>query len=243
MEIQILEKIGLSPSEAKAYISCFELGPSAAAEIAKRANLNRSSCYDALDRLIEKGLLSSIKREKKTLFEATNPKRLFELLKEKETELSSFIKELEQTEGAAKRPKHMANVFEGYRGIKAVFEDILETLDKGDEYIVLGAIDVPQIFERYILHWTKRRASKKIKLKIIYNKEAISFIKQTKKLPLTEMKVIPKEYTTPATVNVYGNKTATILWIDKPVAFVVESKSYADSFRNYFKLLWQLAKK
>ena len=63
------------------------------------------------------------------------------------------------------------------------------------------------------------------------------------KLPLSEIKALPKEYITPAAVNVYGDKTATIVWGNKPVAFVVENKEYADSFRNYFEMLWKLAKK
>ena len=98
------------------------------------------------------------------------------------------------------------------------------------------------MFERYIIHWTNRRAKARIILKIIYHEEAKSFIQQTKKLPLTEMKVLPKSYITPAAVNIYGDKTATIVWTEKPIAFVVKSKEYSDSFRSYFNLLWKIAK-
>ena len=56
------------------------------------------------------------------------------------------------------------------------------------------------------------------------------------------MKVLPKSYITPAAVNIYGDKTATIVWTEKPIAFVVKSKEYSDSFRSYFNLLWKIAK-
>ena len=133
--------------------------------------------------------------------------------------------------------------YEGYDGIKTVFEDILNTLKPGEDYLVFGAVDVPEALEQYILDWTKKRADKKINLKIIYNEEAKNFIAKTKQLPLTTIKVLPKTYITPAAVNIYGNKTATIVWSEKPIAFVVENKEYTNSFRSYFKLLWEIAKK
>src|SRR3989338_4877720 len=242
MDSQILEKIGLSPSEAKSYVACFELGEASAADVANRASLNRSNCYEALKRLIAKGLISVIKVERKTLFKASDTKQLYELVENNKEQLSLFINDLDKRRNS-KNQQSTATLFEGYNGIKAVFEDILNTLKKGEEYLVFGAVDVPEVFGRYISHWTKNRIKKGIKLKIIFNKEAYRLIQASNKISLSEIKILPKEYITPAVVNIYGDKTATIVWGDKPVAFVVENKEYAKSFRNYFELLWKLAKK
>lgn len=242
MDKEILENLGLSPSEASAYVTALELGSAVASDIAKRANLNRSNCYDALKRLINKGLVASINKNKKTYFEAVEPKQLFNLLKDKEQKLAGLIPELERKKGLVKEKEQKASIFEGYNGVKAIFEDILKTLKKNDEYLVFGAVDVPAVFERYILHWTKKRAEAGIKLKIIYHAEAKSFTKQTKKLPLTEMKVLPKSYITPAAINIYGDKTTTIVWTEKPIAFLVKNKEYSESFRSYFDILWNIAK-
>ncbi len=241
MDLQILEKIGLSQSEAKAYVSCFELGQASAADIANRASLNRSNCYEALKRLISKGLISIIKVERKTFFKASGLKQLYGLIESNKEQLGSFIEDLDKRRNS-KNQQSTATLFEGYNGIKAVFEDILNTLSKGEEYLVFGAVDVPEVFERYINHWTKNRIKKGIKLKIIFNKEANRLIEFSNKIPLSEVRILPKEYLTPAAVNVYGDKTATIVWGDKPVAFVVENREYADSFRNYFNMLWKIAK-
>ena len=232
----------MSPSEIKAYTSCLDLGSSTASEIAKNVKLNRSNCYEALKRLMQKGLISTIQRERKTLFESANPKKLFELIKTKEVEVNKLIPELEKRQKISKRPNHTATVFEGYEGIKSVFEDILYTLNKGDDYLVFGAVDVPKTFERYLVHWTKRRVAKRVQLKIIFHEDAKSFIEKTKTAPLTELKVLPKSYITPAAVNIYGDKTATIVWTETPIAFVVQNKEYTESFRSYFQLLWNIAK-
>ncbi|MBT3397794.1 hypothetical protein HOA55_02550 [archaeon] len=243
MNLEVLKEAGLNEGEIKAYLACLRMDSSTAAEITRNAGLDRSNGYSILERLIKKGLISTVKKNKKTYFEAGDPKQLLEKFKSRESELKTVVKELELQKKMTKAKKQGATIYEGYAGIKQVFEDILDTLNPGDEYLVFGAIDIPEVFERYVLHWTKRRLKKKLKLKIIYNKEAVNFIQESRKNPLTSMKVLPKEYITPAVVNVYGNKTATIVWAENPIAFVVENKDYADSFRDYFKMLWKLAGK
>ncbi len=243
MNLEILEFLGMSKSESKAYFYCFKLGSTTASEIAKQSGLNRSNCYEALEKLISKGLIASIKKDKKTYFEAANPRNLREILKSNEKKLDNFIIDLEKYKPENISKKQKAVILEGYSGIKVVFEDIIENLDKDNEYLVLGAVDVPDVFERYIIHWTKIRIKKKIRMRIIYNTNAKSFIEQTKKLALTEIRILPKEYVTPAVVNIYKNKTATIVWTKKPIAFVVDNQEYTDSFRNYFNALWKIAKK
>jgi len=240
-EVEILEEIGLSQSEIKAYIASLEIDSAKNGEIAKKANLNRSNCNEALKRLVEKGLISYVIKANRRYYEATNPNHILELLKEKQKQVEKIIPKLEEKRKLQKKEQE-ANIYESYKGIKSVFEDILNSLKTGEEYLVFGAVAVPIAFKNYIKHWTERRIKKKIKLRIIFHEEAESMIKQYKKERLTDVKILSKEYVTPAVVNIYANKTATILWTKEPLAFVVKNKDYADSFRQYFNLLWKQAK-
>lgn len=240
-EARVLEGVGLGQSEAKAYIASLETGPATNGEIAKSAGLNRSNCNEALKRLVEKGLVSYVIKANKKYYEATDPRHLLEMLKEKEKGLEEIIPGLEEKR-AMLRKEQEANIYEGYKGIKSVFEDILNGLEPGEEYLVLGAVAIPKSFEVYIKHWTRRRIEKKINLRIIYNEEARTLIRHYKKERLTEIKVLPKEYITPAVINIYGDKTTTIIWSKEPIAFVVKNKDYTDSFRQYFRLIWGVAK-
>ncbi len=241
-EAKALEGVGLGQSEAKAYIASLETGSATNGEIAKRAGLNRSNCNEAMKRLVEKGLVSYVIKANRKYYEATEPRHLLELLKEKEKGLEKTIPRLEEKR-MLPRKEQEANIYEGYRGIKSVFEDILNGLKPGEEYLVLGAVAIPKSFEVYIKHWTKRRIEKNIKLRIIYNEKAISMIRHYGKEKMTEIRVLPREYITPAVINIYGDKTSTILWSKEPVAFVVKNNEYADSFRQYFSLIWRIAKK
>jgi hypothetical protein len=114
-------------------------------------------------------------------------------------------------------------------------------LKKGEEHLVYCVVDIPSSFRIYFKHWNKKRIRKKVYVKAIFNEEA-KHIKEVSKLPLTKVRTIPKEFSTPAVINIYGNKVAIILWTKNPLAFIVKNKEYADSFRNYFELLWKISK-
>jgi len=45
------------------------------------------------------------------------------------------------------------------------------------------------------------------------------------------------------TMDIYGNKVAILMWTEPPEAVIIENKSVADSFRDYFEILWKSARK
>ena len=72
----VLENLGFSPNEIKVYLALNDHGSSKAGKIAKIAKIDRSSCYNSLKNLIEKGLASYVCIGKVKWFQATGPKRL-----------------------------------------------------------------------------------------------------------------------------------------------------------------------
>jgi len=60
MHRQILEEIGLSPNEAKIYETLLSSGEVGVSDISLKANVHRRNVYDALNRLVEKGLVYRI---------------------------------------------------------------------------------------------------------------------------------------------------------------------------------------
>ena len=82
MKLEALTKAGLSEGEAKIYTTLLRLGLSKAGKISKESGLNRTSSYDALNRLIEKGLVTWVVESKIKHYQAVNPLRLMEVLQE-----------------------------------------------------------------------------------------------------------------------------------------------------------------
>jgi len=79
-----------------------------------------------------------------------------------------------------------------------------------------------------------------IPVKIIYDNSSKQSL--SKNIPLFEVKFLPKEYASPASTNIYGDKVAILLWEEEPLAIVIKNKKIADAYRSFFSLLWKTAK-
>ena len=239
MDITALQELGLSITEAKVYLALLELGSSLAGEITKKSEVNRTNVYDALERLIEKGLVSYVISANRKVFEPVAPERLKEILKEKEEKLDSIMQELESKYSTSKT-KEEATIFKGKKGIRSIFEDIIK--EKEDLFVYGAESRFADMFPAYQKHWNKERAKLKIKVKIIYNRK-VKERKIKEKLKLLEMRFLAEHYEFPSTIMIYGSKVVTIAWIEPPFGFMIKSKGVAKSNMNFFEILWKIANK
>ena len=88
---ETFKNLGMSPNEAKIYEELIHLGESSVNTISIKTNVNRSNVYDAMERLVEKGLAAGVMIKGQKHFRAAHPRRLLELLKEKQEELNIFF--------------------------------------------------------------------------------------------------------------------------------------------------------
>jgi sugar-specific transcriptional regulator TrmB len=92
MEIkELLGQFGLQNKEDEVYLACLQLGTAPAQEIAKKAGIKRTTAYDVLKNLINKGLISQTQKGSKKLFIAEPPEKLGELLEEKQSKLMEAL--------------------------------------------------------------------------------------------------------------------------------------------------------
>jgi sugar-specific transcriptional regulator TrmB len=234
MNEKLLEQAGMTSSEAKIYLALLELGSSLAGAITRKTGLHRRSVYDAIERLIQKGLVSYIKKNNRKYFEAATPQRLLENIKEKEDNVKEILPELEAKYKFVQE-KAETVFYRGKQALKTVFDDQIK---EGKEILIFGAAsNADEIIKYYFPRYDRERIAKKIKIKAIFNE------KLKKKPALAEIKYLPKEYRTHTATNIYGNKVAIILWSEEPFAILINQKEIADSYRNYFELMWKIAKR
>src|SRR6185369_2730062 len=96
---ETLEGLGLSPNEAKIYETLVERGESGVSDIAIAAQVHRRNAYDALQRLIDKGLCFQIFSTTENKYNAVDPEKLIELLGEKQEKLLEIIPALKKKFG------------------------------------------------------------------------------------------------------------------------------------------------
>lgn len=232
-----LSKIGLSPTEIKVYMNLLNEGSSYPKEISFKTKINRSNIYEALDRLLSKGLISYIVKNNIKWFEAKEPESIFALIEDREEELkktkTELKKEIKKINPIKEKTQLEANVFVGKKGLRMIFEDILN--EKKDISLFASKLQFKEIFGPYFDLWHKKRSSLGLKQRSIFHKSMKSKIKEKK---LLQLKFVDDEYTNPTATIIYGNNCVFIEWSKEPLAIKINNKEIAKSHLNYFNYLW-----
>jgi len=242
MNTKILEEIGLTNTEVKIYLALLELGQSTTGPIIKKTNIQSSVVYHSLERLIQKGLISYAIIKNKKYFEGINPEKLIDFLDEKKREVKEILPQLISLKKESKI-NQKSRTLEGLRGIKSIFEDILQELSKNDELFILGAPkSVNEKIDGFLSDFHKRAEKKSIKIKLIANGNKKEFVKERLKLNLYEARFMDKNIITPAWTMIYEDKTVIMTVEDEPISFVMINQKVADSYKEYFNLIWNISK-
>lgn len=243
MNSDILMEIGLTKKESEVYLVLVELGSSSATEIIQKTGSHRAVVYDLLERLIERGLVGHVIKGRKKFFEATDPNRLLEILKEKENKIKSIIPTLAEL---FKFKEHLdVKIYKGKEGIKTVFEDIVRNEPK--EWLSLGSGgETYQLLSSFLDDFHKRRIKAKIKARglLLNNLKAKNRSEKLSKMSLTEIRFLPKAFLTPTVINIYNNRCTlySVTGDDIPFIILIDNKQLTKSFREYFEWLWKLSK-
>ena len=244
MDTKILENIGVTKNEITVYLALLELGTTTTGPLIKKSELHSSRVYESLNKLIEKGLASFIIKANRKHFSAADPDIILDILDQEKREIKKILPQLKAIK--KERPlEEKAVIYEGYKGVRSVYDNIIRTLNKGDEILVFGARGQDESFmaKTYFKEYTKRRIAKGIKMKMIFNADARKTGKSYSKLKNTEIRYMPQNMKTPAAVDIYKNNVGTLVLKEKPIVFLITSKQVADSYREFFKLFWKICKK
>lgn len=242
-----LKKIGLTNGEIKVYLALLEIGSSSIGEIIKKSKVSGSKTYEVLDRLMDKGLASSITKNNVKHFEAASPERILDYLEEKKQtidaekiQVQQIIPDLILKQKSTNKSE--VKVFTGWEGLKTAEEYILSSLDRGDEWLSMGLTSQPKEWEIYFDKKQVERANKGIIHKHLLNKKYKSLYENRKHLAHTEFRFLPEQMEMPTSTEVFKNNVLIFIIIkESPMAIIIKNESVAESFRKYFYTMWNAA--
>ena len=244
MELTLFEELGLSPNEAKIYDALITYGGSGVSTIALRSKVHRSNAYDALHRLIEKGLVYEVFGQRETVYEAVDPGKLLEFLQEKETKLSSALPELLR-KFQKQRPPERAYIFKGPEGVKNYLRLMLKAGADVYSFAAKGAWFDPRI-ETFTQWFLKEAKKKGIKYFHIFDHDIKEHLEKVPRAVGKPYKFLPKEYSTISCIDIFGDHIVTYTGLhlgkldDDLTIFVMVSPELAESYRTWWKLIWDL---
>jgi len=234
MDKRILEKAGLSKGEIEVYLTLLKLGSSLVSRIAQETGLHRTNIYDILEKLREKGMASYVIQENRKYYSASNPDKLLDYIKERETEIKSILPEL-QKYLTIPRSESIVEVYKGKEGLKSVLKDILK---EGRNYVVLEEEGyIQKVLPHFYPQFNRQMNRAGIKVRVLAKE-----VDEISRRSLMQIKSLPDFLSFPSATAIYGNKVAIFVWDEPYHAILIKSRQVADSYLNYFDALWKKAK-
>lgn len=240
-----LLKLGLKANEAQLYLTCLAAPAGLYVhEITKRSELNRSTVDMLLDRLIERGLITSYKEDVRRRYVAVSPHQL----------LGDYEQRVENLRGAIPvllsliQPGTPSRVtfFEGQEGIRKLYRDIFQTLKTKSPrdkiiYSFSSGTDVldqvPDLDDFFI----NKRVAADIRIDIIAAQKASKlepWVPDAKKLRRVKY-FDDKKFPMRVEIDVYADKVAFLATTRPYGGVILENKGVAEGMRSIFQLLWQ----
>ncbi len=244
MHNQILQQIGLSKNEAQIYETLLREGESTVGMIANKSKVHRRNVYDAIKRLIEKGIVFEVLETKENRYQAVNPNKLSELLEEKQSALQKVMPELEAL-FTRTPPAEAVYIYKGVDGWKNYIRDILRV---GKDVYTIGGKGAwldPRL-SGTLHQFTTDITKKKMNLRILFDHEMKTQKTNFAKLVhISEFRFLPGQYSTPCAIDIFGDRVVVLSNVqigsfNENSSFTVTvNQQIADAFLTWFQFMWE----
>lgn len=254
--MQKLLDLGLSEKEAIVYLSTLELENTTVSWIAKKAGINRTTAYDILESLKDKGLVSFYLRGKVKYFMAADPDKIVGMLEDKivrqQRAKENFLKvlpELQEVYGAKRirpkiqffdSPESLGQMYTHIYGKGGQQDDCLEYASWAKQYPIYP----PEMRERLLEHRKKHGIFiRQIAVENEYTKPWVKGDYAEKRFK--SVRLIPDDgFDFGSNFETYGDKLVLTVFDEKIglTGMLIESRELVKMWRTAFEFMWAGAK-
>lgn len=224
------------------YEVLLEVGQASAGEIAVKARIHRRNVYDALQRLIQKGIVFQVFGKGEVSYRPVDPGKLIEIIKEKEERLHAILPQLEQLYRSEPRQQE-TYIYRGLEGFKNYMRDVLRTGQDACFIAAKGGWLDPRLttFTAGFLREADRLG---IRWRHLFDYDVKRQLPELLKTVPPPYKFLPKKYSTNSAVDIFGDHVVTFTGLaparldDDITLFVIVSQGLAESYRTWFQFMW-----
>ncbi len=235
----LLENTGLSHKEALAYMAALELGETTIERLAKKSAIKRTTLYDVVGNLKEKGLISTLRRKKRTYYYAEDPRAISGQLKEKQETFESILPELLSIANFIEK-KPRIRFFEGIDGMKEVYKDTLRYTDQ--EMLVWISEEAYTNFDEQWIRkfYVPKRIDAKIWVRaIVPDTKIMREFKAADPYSIRETRLVSGEKF-PFTIEffLYGKDRLALIAFEEKIGMLIESQKIYTTLKSIFEMNW-----
>lgn len=234
--------LGLSSTETSTYLASLQLGPTSVQEIAKKARLSRTTAYEAIATLQERGLISTYQHGKKKFFTAEDPERAMAHFRSKVADFQSQVEafgrllpELKMMTGG-ERPA--VRFLEGREALFSLFNDMAQVQPKTFDEVS----NLDDLFEHLDMEYVKEVRKvvdpTKIRTRILHRGQ----YRRPPREYVESCELLPELGNFHGDLWIYGDRVAFVAFVGKVMAVIIESEVFADTARVLFEAAWQVCR-
>ena len=247
--LDVLQGAGLTPTEAKVYLALLETGEAKTGTILVAAKINSGRIYNVLEALKQKGLVSTVVRERVRHFVPAPPERLIDYLEKKKRDVSAqqesisgYLSLLEKKYASIKEHTKVETYF-GIEGQRTAYELLFREAEKDKTLLVTGVVSkekypapVLNLLQQYVYKTRVRLGLKTYKL-VAEEARGDTFYAQDKAI----IRYLP--YPTLSSLQVLGGVTLLTFEREPILTILIHDKSIAEDHRRQFQYLWKHARR
>lgn len=244
--IHILDAVGFNHAQSQLYVAGLQLGNAPASEYAKATGINRITTYNLLEEMVRRGYFTVMKNVRAKWYAPVAPEYVALEVRKNAEALERVLPELRSLQGAKYR-KPRVRFFEGWEGVRHVYEDTLSAQSELLNFANSAAVRTfwPNYDEEYVGERVKRG----IRLRGIAPDDVTGQrVHGEDKQRLREIRLVPAtDFDFTNEINIYDHKVAICsfdsgLKGDRDVfGVIIESKEVAETQRQIFEMAWRYA--
>lgn len=247
MDVNLLEKAGLTKNEIRVFLKLLEMNESTSGPLIKSTGINSSKVYESLEKLERKGLASYVKKGNKKYFQAADATRLMDYIDEKKrqldeekSEIKKMLPELNALRKKSKEEQQEATIYQGFRGYKTLLENMLNELSPNGTYLAFASGMLKEALGAYWFIFQKKKKQFNIRSRCIWDSKIKKQKDYLEEYYGTGRFIEKGTYLSPADVFVYNDKVIQVSYTTKPIfALLIRSKGLAQSYKELFETIWK----
>lgn len=242
--MEVLREVGLTERESRVYLALLELGSTTTGPLIKKSEVPNSKVYEVLESLQNKGLVSWIIKGKTKYFQASSPKQLLSLLKDKERRIEEILPQLEMKQKLSQIKKSV-ELFEGVKAIRNMLLGLIQDVKKGEDWygFSTGKTSQNKEIEKFYEWWGLLKISSGLKDHLLISssnktqfldsltKNAKRSLEKTKSLRFSNVSF-------PGDTAIFKNRVILFNWDDAPIATLITNNNLAEQYADFFAGLW-----
>jgi sugar-specific transcriptional regulator TrmB len=249
---EYLEQLGLSPIEAKMYLTLLEAGTLSVSELASKIKINRTAVYPHITSLINKGVVFELRKATRKQIQAIEPERLHYLIDNKLDAINMLDKQFPTIVQSLNTSSHKytnevkadIKYYSGKENLKAIYKDSFKANEIRSYVKILGTNDSKKFFPDNLTTYLEAfKQNPKLIMKEIFYDTPFSYAdgQVLSKNKRFFYKFMPKNIQlSTQDILIYDNVVAIINYEKNIEAIVLNNTYFYKNSKELFDFIWQM---